>query len=307
MKIKTISRRKFLNLSGNGLAVSLASGLLLPASYAVNKKTSTGKNKITAGEVMDRIKKNVGIPWKTVTVDTIKGGGSPDIIVTGITTSFMATLDVLEKSVKAGNNFILAHEPTFWTNLDLGEGLDGDPLYRYKQEFITKNNLFVHRFHDNWHARKPDGIDEGWKKVMGWNNYKFDEAHKVYELPQEITLEAYAKEVKTRLQSDSVRVLGDPLLKVKTVSKGSNKVPDTGAPFPDVTIQYEPDRENTNIEWERDMIASGQQKGFIIVSHNKLEEAGMDNCATWLRTFVSEVPITFIPSGDPFWRTVKKQ
>ncbi len=140
----------------------------------------------------------------------------------------MATLDVLEKSVKDGNNFILAHEPTFWTNLDLGEGLDGDPLYLHKHEFITKNNLFVHRFHDHWHARHPDGIDEGWKKVMGWDKYKFDEVHNVYELPEQITLKEYAEEVKRRLQSDSVRVVGDKNLEVKTVSKGSNKVPDTG-------------------------------------------------------------------------------
>ena len=72
---------------------------------------------------MERIKKNVGVPWREVTVDTIKGSGSPHIIVTGITTSFMATLDVLQKSVKEGNNLILTHEPAFWTNLDLGEGL----------------------------------------------------------------------------------------------------------------------------------------------------------------------------------------
>ncbi len=252
---------------------------------------------------MDRIKKNVLIPWRDVTVDTIKGGGSPDIIVTGITTSFMATLEVLQKSVKAGHNFVLAHEPTFWTNLDLGEGLAGDPLYLHKQDYIKKNGLFVHRFHDHWHARKPDGINEGWNKVMGWDTLKFDEANNVYELPQPLTLLAYAKEVKHRLKSDGVRVVGDPQLTIKTVGKGYNKVPRDGAPFQDATIHYEPDRENNNVEWERDIIASGQKKGFIIISHNRREEAGMDNCATWLRTFITEVPIEFIPSGDPFRRT----
>jgi putative NIF3 family GTP cyclohydrolase 1 type 2 len=297
MSNKNISRKKFLQLSGTGLTVAGAGMLLPQLSFAQ-------KSRITAGQIMDRIKKNVLVPWRQPTVDTIKGGGSPGIVVTGITTSFMATLDVLEKSVKAGNNFVLAHEPTFWTNLDLGEGLDGDPMYLHKQEYIKKNGLFVHRFHDHWHARRPDGIDEGWQKTMGWDNYKFDEANNVYELPKPLTLLAYAKEVKRRLQSDGVRVVGDPQLIVKTVSKGSNKVPKTGAPFQDATIHYEPDRENNNVEWERDLIAAGQKKGFIIISHNRKEEAGMDNCATWLRTFITEVPIEFIPSGDPFWRTV---
>ena len=297
MKNKDISRRKFLHLSGTGLAGAGAGLLLPPFSHAASSK-------ITAAEVIERIKGKVGVPWRETTVDTIKGGGNPGITVTGITTTFMATLDVLRKSVEKGGNFILTHEPTFWTNLDLGEGLTDDPLYLYKQDFIRKNNLVVHRFHDHWHARKPDGINEGWNKLLDWDKYRFDEIHRVYHLPQVTTLEAYAKEVKNRLKSDCVRVVGDRLLKVKTVSKGSNKVPGTGTPFADATITYKPDRENTNVEWERDMVLSGQQKGFIIVSHNRLEEAGMDNCASWVRTFIHEVPVEFIPSGDPFWRTV---
>lgn len=302
MKNKDITRRKFINLSG----VGLGAGLLMPGfTYAMsNNVTDT---KITAGEVMARIKEQIHIPWKNPTVDTIKGAGTNDIVVTGITTSFMATLDVLARSVKAGNNFILAHEPTFWTNLDLGEGLDGDPLYLHKQDYIKKHGLFVHRFHDNWHARKPDGISEGWNKAMGFDKLKFDNERRLWELPEAISLATYSSEIKRRLKSDSVRVVGDKDLMVKTVATGSNKVPRGGAPLADVTVHYEPDRENNNTEWERDLIAAGQKKGFIIISHNRKEEAGMDNCANWLRTFISEVPITFMESGDPFWRTVLKK
>jgi hypothetical protein len=25
-------------------------------------------------------------------------------------------------------------------------------------------------------------------------------------------------------------------------------------------------------------------------------------CADWLKTFISEVPVQWIPAGDPFWR-----
>ncbi|AXC12206.1 hypothetical protein ACPOL_2902 [Acidisarcina polymorpha] len=307
MKSKNFSRRDFVRLSGTGVVSNFGIGLRLPPfNYLADARPAVVAGKLSAGEVMQRIKENVHVPWVGPTVDTIKGGGSPDIIVTGITTSFMATLDVLQKSVKAGNNLVLTHEPTFWSNLDGNDGLTADPLYLHKLEFIQSNGLFVHRFHDHWHARKPDGIDEGWIKVMGWDKYKFDEARQVFELPSATTLEGYAKETKHRLKSDSVRVVGDPQLIVKTVSKGSNKTPKNGA-FPlsaDVTITYEPDRENDNVEWERDSVLSGQMRGFIIVSHNRLEEYGMENCANWCRTFISEVPIQFIPSGDPFWRTI---
>jgi hypothetical protein len=90
------------------------------------------------------------------------------------------------------------------------------------------------------------------------------------------------------------------------VSKGFNKLPRVGVPpsLADVTITYEPDRENDNVEWERDTVACGKKRGFIIVSPHRLEESGMDNCASWLRTLIPEVPIQFIPSGDPFWRTL---
>jgi putative NIF3 family GTP cyclohydrolase 1 type 2 len=307
MKSKNFSRRDFVRLSGTGVVSNFGIGLRFPPfSYLADARPAVASGKLTAGEVMQRIKQNVHVPWREPTVDTIKGGGSPDIIVTGITTSFMATLDVLQKSVKAGNNLVLTHEPTFWSNLDGSGGLTADPLYLHKLEFIRSNGLFVHRFHDHWHARKPDGIDEGWNKVMGWDKYKFDETRQVFELPSPTTLEGYAKETKHRLKSDSVRVVGDPQLIVETVSKGSNKTPKNGA-FPllaDVTITYEPDRENDNVEWERDSVVSGQKRGFIIVSHNRLEECGMENCANWCRTFISEVPIQFIPSGDPFWRTI---
>lgn len=315
MRDKEISRREFLHYSAKGIA-AVAVGLLLPSlaysSISSNSKSANNtaleplNNKITAADLIERIKKNVGVTWREPTVDVIKGGGNPNVIVTGITTSFMATLDVLQRSVKAGNNFIITHEPTFWSNPDLGEDLKNDPLYLHKMDFIRKNNLVVFRFHDHWHARKPDGIWEGLFKELGWDNYKLDETHRVFELPEPITLEELAKQVKIRLKSDSVRVIGNKHLKVRTVGMGSNKLPNDNAqpPFADVVIAYEPDRENDVIEWYRDTVLSGGEKGFIIVSHNRLEEAGMDNCARWVRTFVPELPVQFIPSGDPFWRTV---
>ena len=39
---------------------------------------------------------------------------------------------------------------------------------------------------------------------------------------------------------------------------------------------------------------------MIILGHTVSEEAGMDYCATWLRSFIKEVPVHFIPAGDPF-------
>ena len=60
-------------------------------------------------------------------------------------------------------------------------------------------------------------------------------------------------------------------------------------------------REWEGIEYAQDLIASGQKKGMIVLGHAISEEAGMANCAKWLKTFISEVPVEFVPAGEPFW------
>ena len=41
--------------------------------------------------------------------------GSPENVVTGIITTFMATFDVIQEAVRLGANLIITHEPT-WFN-----------------------------------------------------------------------------------------------------------------------------------------------------------------------------------------------
>ena len=55
---------------------------------------------LTARQVIGRIQKNVGVPWRSETVDTFKAG-DPDTPVTGIATTMMATYDVLERAAAA--------------------------------------------------------------------------------------------------------------------------------------------------------------------------------------------------------------
>lgn len=39
----------------------------------------------------------------------------------------------------------------------------------------------------------------------------------------------------------------------------------------------------------------------VILGHAISEEAGMKYCGQWLKAFVKDVPIKFVPAGDPFW------
>jgi hypothetical protein len=71
-------------------------------------------------------------------------------------------------------------------------------------------------------------------------------------------------------------------------------------PKVDVLLVFEC-REWEAAEYVRDAIAAGEKKALIQLPHEAGEESGMEECARWLTTFVSEVPIKFIASGDPFW------
>jgi putative NIF3 family GTP cyclohydrolase 1 type 2 len=275
-------------------------GLLLAPAWLRAQSSSAN---LTARQVVKRIKKNIGVPWRTPTADEFKIG-DPDAPITGITTTFMSTLDLLQRSAAAGNNFVITHEPTFWSAADVVSDLRDDPLYEYKVEFINKNRMVVWRFHDHWHAHRPDGIFTGWNRTMGWENYAVAGATPFshgYVIP-ETSLEEVAREMQSKLKVRSARLVGDPKLRVTRVGHGGHYIGQCMAVLPnvDVLVTFE-SREWEAAEYVRDAIAAGQKKALIQLPHEGGEEAGMDECARWLQTFVGEVPIKFIASGDPFW------
>lgn len=75
--------------------ISRRSILLAPAGLAFADAAPT------AGQIVDRIKQNVGVPWRAETVDRFVAGDA-DIAVKGIATTMMATLDVIQKGLGRG-------------------------------------------------------------------------------------------------------------------------------------------------------------------------------------------------------------
>jgi len=255
---------------------------------------------LTARQIIERIQKNVGLPWRAQTVDTFKAG-NPDTPVKGIATTVMATFDVIQRASAAGRNLVITHEPTFYSHEDKVDDLANDPVFKAKQTFIDKNSMVVWRFHDHWHAHRPDGIFTGMIEALGWQKYVAENG-RMLTLPS-TTLKALAAEVQSKLKIRTIRVIGDPQTKVSTVSFGpgySGNGRMLSREGVDVVMIGEA-REWEGIEYAQDVIASGQKKGMIILGHAISEEAGMNNCAKWLRSFITEVPVDFIPAGEPFW------
>jgi putative NIF3 family GTP cyclohydrolase 1 type 2 len=260
---------------------------------------------ISAGQVIDRIKANVGIPWRVQTVDNIIAG-TAETPVKGIATTMMATLDVIQRANASGKNMIITHEPTFFSHQDRTEQLLQDPTYRFKLDFLNRHNMVVFHFHDHWHGRRPDGIATGMIRELGWEKNADPQDSRLFTFPG-TPLARFAKDMETRLKIRTMRVVGDPKLPVRRVIASWGNVSQMpGIPFlarPDVDVLVLGETHEWElVEYAQDMMASGKKKALIVLGHVVSEQAGMKYCAEWLKGFIKEVPIEFIAAAEPFWR-----
>jgi putative NIF3 family GTP cyclohydrolase 1 type 2 len=275
--------------------------------------TASAQEPLTAREVVQRIQDHVGVPWQKETVDTFKAG-DPDTKVTGIAVTMMATYDVLQRAAASGANLIITHEPTFYNHLDQTDQIpekERDLVLRDKLAFIKEHHLVVWRFHDHWHARNPDGIEEGMVRALAWERFQDGSNQYLFTIP-ETTLEELAADLRNRLHIRVMRVVGNPAMKVTRValapgSPGMQKEI-RALEMPDIQVLVTGEsREWETVEYVADAVAQQKQKALIILSHIPSEQAGMEECARWLKTFVTEVPVEFVPAAQPFWTPEPKK
>jgi putative NIF3 family GTP cyclohydrolase 1 type 2 len=263
---------------------------------------------LTAAEVIDRIVKATGAALPANTVDTIKAG-DPATVVTGIVTTFTPSMEVLRKAVAAGDNLIVTHEPTFYNHLDDPALFVEDAVYKEKLAYIHEHHLVVWRFHDTWHLRRPDGIVEGFVAQAGWKPYQNSgpdsETGMFFTLPQTTVL-ALAKDLQRRFHARSIRIVGDPALKITKVayrpgaSGEAKQVKALERDDVEVLVAGEASEWET-VEYARDAQLQGRKKALILLGHLNSEEAGMDNCAQWLRGLFPGMPIRYVPATEPYW------
>ena len=257
---------------------------------------------LNAGEIVTRIKNNITSEWSAETVDNFKSGDDQSS-VTGIATTFLATLDVLQRAKAQGLNMIITHEPTFYNHFDEIEQFGEDPVLKAKLNFIEDNEMVVWRFHDHWHRTDPDGIYKGIIDQLDWGKYIKEDFNFVV---PETTLKELATFLKASFDARAIRVVGDPDMKVSNVAmrlgapQSLSHIERLKQEDVDVLIGGET-REWETVEYVRDANTAGMKKGLILLGHAISEEGGMDYCADWLKTFISEIPVRFIPANEPFW------
>lgn len=364
--MKAISRRDFVAMTAAGAVVT---------PFVRSGDVTGAAPPVTAQDIVDRIKANIGVEWRDDGVDAFKAG-DPSTVVTGVVTTSMATLDVLQKAVQAGANLIITASPTFYSRADLanpagrGAGAGGaargqgpgrggtsgaapppspatvsgpgtgasapmpptpampqavvpspapaaavsvaaapppDPVYAGKNAFIDKNELVVFRLMQHWNQRTPDPRALGLATAMNWTKYRTADDGLRYEVPA-ITLDALASQLKKALGTrGGVRAIGDRRITVRRIGllPGYTLIQAAIAMLPAVdAIVAGEVQEWESAAYAQDVAFAGIAKGFISIGRVVNEAPGMQVCADWLKTIVPDVPVRFIPAGDPYWRPV---
>ena len=260
---------------------------------------------MTAGEIIERIKKNLGVPWRDATYrDTYKFGG-PETTVTGIATSAFVTIEVVQRAAAAGLNMIIPHECTFCNDRDDTAIASRDPLYAKKVELMKKHNIVVFRIHDHMHAQRPDFTYVGSARDVGLDSrYETAPGSHRFVIPP-TTLGELAASIKKRNGARALRVVGDPQAKISRIQLGVGyATPAINSPDVDVVISGEQQEADSNFdspEYILDAATLGIAKGWIMLGHVVSEEAGMLEMAEWIRGFVPEVPVQLVKANEPFW------
>ncbi|MHA4810538.1 Nif3-like dinuclear metal center hexameric protein [Flavitalea flava] len=288
-------RREFLS---SALGVLAGSSLL--TGFHPAKAVGSG---LTIRQVIDIIVATIpGAPFKE-TVDTVKSG-DPDQPVKGIVTTMFATDAVIEKTIGLGANFIIAHEPTFYTHQDKTDWLADDPVFRFKKDLLEKHGIVVWRFHDYIHTLRPDGILMGVLTSLGWEKYYNEAAPEILTIPA-TSLKDIIKHAKKQLGIEKVKVIGDLSQSCQRVVVmpgawgGDAQIKTVRKYKPDLLICGELNEWETS-EYIRDARYQGQETSLVVLGHSVSEEPGMEWLLPWLQPKVPGIKISHVPSGEAF-------
>ena len=298
-----ISRREFVTLTAAGV---------LAAPGVFHSRSAYAQASLTAQQIVDRIRQRAGVEWKTATVDAFKAG-DPATAVKGIATTAMATMDVLKEAVKAGANLVITCEPTFYSRADSpspggarrGGPAGPDAVFTAKNEFIERNGLVVWRFSDHWRLRTPDPLSVGLADALGWARFRAADDPRLITAPV-IALDSLASDIKQKLNiGGGIRIVGDPRSRIQKIGllPGTTAIQAALSLFPKVdAIVGGEVREWESVELARDKATAGENKSLILIGRVVSENPGMNAAAQWLKTVVPELPTTWIPVTDPYWR-----
>lgn len=261
-------------------------------------------------EVIDRILLDCCGGRKLEQTCDVLASGHEDMEVTGIVTTFMATVDVIQEAIAIGANLIITHEPTYFTGMDTLDWLQEDPVYLAKRKLIEKHGIVIWRFHDHMHLADTDRIYDGLLKELEWEDKKLDGNDSWGYQIEETTVGALAGFLKQRLGMKVIQIVGNPetacarigvLVGGGSLGLGREQMPMELMQEKDLDVMICGDiTEWTLCAYVNDASMLGMNKAMIVIGHERSEEWGMKYMAEWLKPLVGSLPVTFVDAKEPF-------
>ncbi len=234
------------------------------------------------------------------TVDVIKVGDGEQRLER-IAVAMFATPEVISAAKEYGANFIIVHEPLFYTHRDTE--MPYAQCYE-KKAMLEDAGFTVFRFHDYAHAMLPDLIYEGQirgTKLKGrFEKGKYFAVNR-FILDNEMTTLELAKALEEGLGIKNLRIVGDRDNTVKTVSCcfGTPGHIIEEVDECDVVLIGEICEWATG-EYVRDGAQMGKKKSMIVMGHINSEALGMKLLAEKIKQMHPELEVKYFDCGDVY-------
>ncbi len=239
-------------------------------------------------------------------VDVIKVGDG-DREITRIAVAMTGTAEVIRQAAEFGANFLIVHEPLFYTHRDKEMPYE---LCFEKKALIEQSGLTVFRFHDYAHRAIPDLICEGqlaFSELRGhFEKGKYFAVNR-FILDEPMTTIELAGVLEKKLRIEHLRIAGDRNNKVKAISCcfGTPGHVEEELLECDTVLTGEICEWSTG-EYVRDLCQLGKPKSVIVMGHINSEKFGMKLLADKIRNLHSEIEIKYLDCGDVYSYTANK-
>jgi putative NIF3 family GTP cyclohydrolase 1 type 2 len=291
------TRRNFLSNIAMATAAQVVASPLLANT---TNRISSGPD-IIVGQVIDQFISEVPGGKLKETVDTLKAG-SLDMKVTGIVTTMFATVEVIKKTIALGANFIIAHEPTFYSHTDTTVWLEKDTTYEYKMNLLKENNITVWRCHDYIHRMTPDPVTMGVLKQMNWEDKMINKNPNLIQLTNQ-NLKDIIFSLKSKMGVDELRYIGslteqtNKILFIPGAAGSTTHIAALKMYKPDVLICGEVE-EWTTVEYIRDTRSRGENVSLILLGHIASEAPSATFILNWAKERYPNLLVKYIPAGN---------
>lgn len=263
-------------------------------------------------EVIDIILKTYDSIEFRETCDGFKWG-DPQGECTGMVLSCALTIDVIRAAIRLGCNFIMVHEPSFYTHADDTDWLEGNTVFEMKKKLLDEHGIVVWRNHDHMHrAMHPDEIMQGVIKELGWTQYVtdgYDREYRKVSIPP-MKLRELVVLLRERMHLRTGRVVGNMDKLVSNIVfcghvfpswDAKERIPTELLAQKDVDVLIPGELIDWTVTcYARDAEQLGMNKAIIQTGHFSWEEPGMKWMAERFKTLLPELSICFVPSGDPY-------